>query len=132
MATKIQERADKSKASRAVDAENAAAARERRAGEPERIPNKRSRLPHGAHFELDYDAHAVRWFGVLCVGEHEVEVEAGALITAIRALDEKMRHRLGIDADGNPVAAVHHGCPDLACTACGTDSTVGCIAMDEP
>lgn len=38
----------------------------------------------------------------------------------------KRRHA----AQAGASVVTHHGLDDVACTACGTDSTVGCIAVN--
>lgn len=100
------------------------AAREKRSATVERFPKaprERPRLPHGARFDVVYDAIERRWTGTLIASGHTVSGRAGGVFTLLGVLDQKLRARFGM------LDIRHHGDRNLACPACGTDSTVGCL-----
>jgi len=73
-----------------------AAAKIARAARGERFkvpPWERPRLPHGARFELDYDAEAIRWSGTLTAGGITVAGDSGSVMNLMSALDEKYRFK---------------------------------------
>lgn len=77
--------------------EAAAIAREKRALAPERhldVPRNRPRLPHGAIFEVTFDAERVEWTGSLTVGEIVITSHHGVVMGLLSKLDAKYRAML--------------------------------------
>lgn len=109
------------------DDASSVSAREKRSATIERFPKpprERPRLPDGARFDVVYDATEKRWTGTLIAGGHTVSGRAGGVFTLLGVLDQKLRSRLRPGLIDEPE---HSGMDHLACAACGTDSTVGCL-----
>ncbi len=73
-----------------------AAARERRAGRAKQEAQVKDRLPHGARFDVIYDAQAERWTGTLTVPTAGAEpavftASAGGVFRLLRELDRVFR-----------------------------------------
>lgn len=64
-------------------------------GEPGQSPKKLldqpGRLPHGAHFDVTYDAEKMEWSGTLTVNGQVFEGSVSGVMTLLRTLDGQFR-----------------------------------------
>ena len=67
---------------------------DRRPGGAKRSQAEEARLPHGATFEVRYDATSETWSGRLTIGEAMFSGQASGVFKLLTQLDDKYRKSL--------------------------------------